>query len=288
MSSRPPSVGISISASSDSIALGFDDRIINRLTIRIAEFFLFKGFRVVFGHDWREDGVMRAVAQLAETAASGGRLADLGAAELRMLNLVPTKGSHVSQTALRAQSDAEQLLRVESIREYIGKALHLPPDWAKDSICELWVLRDALTRELNPGIRICLGGRTSGYSGCYAGIAEEAFFALQQHKPLYLIGGFGGATADTANALRNIDFNTASLSPPKGFEPTLAQKMTAEALGLPMDGLAPTLAEYSMGRLSQNNRLSPDENRALFEMSDLESALAMIWQGAKRALEIAP
>ena len=70
--------------------MGFDDQVLNPIVMRASEFFLFNDCNVAFGHDWREDGVMRTVAEFAESAASGGRLSDLGAAEQRMLNLVPT------------------------------------------------------------------------------------------------------------------------------------------------------------------------------------------------------
>jgi len=41
--------------------------------------------------------------------------------------------------------------------------------------------------------RIMLGGRTTGYKGKYPGLVEEALLTLQAGKPLYLMGGFGGA-----------------------------------------------------------------------------------------------
>ena len=51
------SVGISVSPSSEAERLGYDERQINRIVIRMAQFFLDRDMRVIFGHDWREDGV---------------------------------------------------------------------------------------------------------------------------------------------------------------------------------------------------------------------------------------
>src|SRR5262249_7424903 len=42
--------------------------------------------------------------------------------------------------------------------------------------------------------RIILGGKTNKFSGFVPGIFEEALFAFETSRPLYLIGGFGGAT----------------------------------------------------------------------------------------------
>jgi len=281
------SVGISVSASEDSKALGFDDRVINRLTIRIAEFFLFKGLRVVFGHDWREDGVMRAVAQLAETAASGGRLSDLGAPEERMLNLVPTTaGAPLNQSALRAAAASGGVLRVESIAAHIAGyvASPFPDGWQTDANAELWVLRETLTELLNPGLRICLGGRTAGYKGWYAGLAEEAWFALRHGHALYLIGGLGGATAAVSRALQGWPVDNNSLSPPNKLELTGKARQIAAAIELPLDGLAPSFAEFGMDRLCEGNGLERAENLALFEMTDIETALSLIWKGARKVL----
>ena len=54
---------------------------------------------------------------------------------------------------------------------------------------------------LDPGCRICLAGRTSGYPGHYADVLEDAYFALSMGKPLYLIGGLGGATGAACDAI---------------------------------------------------------------------------------------
>ena len=60
---------------------------------------------------------------------------------------------------------------------------------------ELTVLRHWMTWLLDPGCRICLGGRLRGYEGEEPGVMQEARLALARRKPLYLIGGFGGAAS---------------------------------------------------------------------------------------------
>jgi SLOG cluster2 len=49
--------------------------------------------------------------------------------------------------------------------------------------------------------RIALGGKLTGYSGFLPGIFEEALATLEANRPLYLLGGFGGATATLAEAM---------------------------------------------------------------------------------------
>ena len=51
------SVGISVSPCEDATRIDYDTRQINRIVIRMAQYFLDRDMRVIFGHDWREDGV---------------------------------------------------------------------------------------------------------------------------------------------------------------------------------------------------------------------------------------
>ena len=254
------SVGISVSPCQDATKIGYDERQINRIVIRLAQYFLDQNMRVIFGHDWREDGVMRAVANFAEIVASRdatpssrigdeahsamsheanllrfGRLeAELsgemshepdlpmagvyqmagpgmawgGAAttvKRRMLNVVPTKRESLSRAVLEAQRDSGGVLGVLSLAEGILDVVELTPEAGsryrklsqrEGRAAELTALRHCITDLLNPGCRICLGGKTSGYQGNEPGVMEEARLALRFGKPLFLMGGFGGASRE--------------------------------------------------------------------------------------------
>jgi hypothetical protein len=49
--------------------------------------------------------------------------------------------------------------------------------------------------------RILLGGSLDRYSGFLPGLLEEALVTLQQKKPLFILGGFGGAAEVLARAV---------------------------------------------------------------------------------------
>jgi hypothetical protein len=51
--------------------------------------------------------------------------------------------------------------------------------------------------------RLVIGGKLKGYSGLVPGVVEEAWFSLMQKKPLYLVGGFGGAARAVSDLLMN-------------------------------------------------------------------------------------
>lgn len=150
-----------------------------------------------------------------------------------------------------------------------------------DRCSELWALRQRMTQLLDPGCRICLGGRTSGYSGHYAGVAEEAYFALSMAKPLYLIGGLGGATGAVCDAVLG------EASPERNRDRPLDARAAECAISqrdapLPLDGLSTAFREFGIGKLSTDNGLAPNDNRRLFEMTDIEAALGLIAEGMTR------
>ena len=194
------SVGISVSPSAEAERLGYDERQINRMVIRIAQYFLDRDMRIIFGHDWREDGVMRAVADFAGVVATRDSLTEMPTA--RMLNVVAAKQGELSGAALEAERDSGGVLAVVAagdkpieVPEHVrsGKE-ELRRGASGPRAAQLTRVRHLLTMLLNPGCRVCLGGRTDKYQGDEPGVMEEARLALRYGKPLYLMGGFGGAT----------------------------------------------------------------------------------------------
>jgi hypothetical protein len=63
----------------------------------------------------------------------------------------------------------------------------------------LTAMRKRLARLCNA--RVLLGGRRTGYRGEMPGLVEEAIQVLENGKPIYLAGGFGGVTLDIIKAL---------------------------------------------------------------------------------------
>jgi hypothetical protein len=64
--------------------------------------------------------------------------------------------------------------------------------------------------------RVVIGGKLTNYQGALPGILEEASMSLHKGKPLYIAGGFGGAAAALALALRRADASVAPNDYPEG------------------------------------------------------------------------
>ena len=272
-------VGLSVSPSQESDTLGFDAHALHRIVVRIAEYFIGRNARVAFGHDWREDGVMRAIAGYAQAAVALGSLAGPDHKQ-RLLNLVPTKGKPVSEQARDAVAYGGGTLEVLPIHEAVEQPIYcpgfeLPAGWADNRITELWVLRSVLTELLAPGLRICLGGRTKGSGGCYSGIAEEAFFALRSNKPLFLLPAFGGATEAVWLALNGKDSGLLGRSE----APAADARVVAEAAKkcrMPRNGLFAALQRMGLDTYCKNAGLTARESRELAKVTDIEEALSLI------------
>jgi hypothetical protein len=144
------------------------------------------------------------------------------------------------------------------------------PDAAYVQARCLTAMREEMTRQI--GARVLLGGKQTGFSGRYPGLAEEAYLAVKAGKPLYLLGGFGGCTGAVIEALRGRvpplltehgqvnetptyrsridDFNRRA---PAGVEP------------VDYDLLVRTLRDKNVAGLSRDNGLTVEENERLFE-----------------------
>lgn len=117
----------------------------------------------------------------------------------------------------------------------LDELLETKPNLTREK--DSWSAQSRAARET--GCRICLGGKMTGYEGIEPGVIEEARFALEFDKPLYLMGGFGGAT--------------------RWFGEKSADK--------------------SIDYWEKSNGLDENNKRELFETTDVERALRLIRAG---------
>ncbi len=108
--------------------------------------------------------------------------------------------------------------------------------------------------------RALLGGKRDGFQGEIPGLMEEALISLQCGHPVYLAGGFGGVTADIAQAL-GVDDGAwlpplADAKPPDPRWADGRERLRALAARPDWKGLANGLAADENRRLAASHRPS--------------------------------
>lgn len=146
--------------------------------------------------------------------------------------------------------------------------------------------------------RIVLGGKLTGYSGFMPGVLEEARLAMEGNVPLYVLGGFGGASEVLARALLATAGQTVpELEPAWHFErtPALARlRDQAAKSGLPpgtlgtLEGFAALTAQIQAARPTVGQQLNTglDEAQASEMMSttDARRAVELVLSGLSNRL----
>ena len=257
-------VGISIAETEDMDRLGFDRSEMNRCVVRLSESLLGAGARLAFGHDWRPGGVMVAVAAL---AVRYFRLHhDLGDSprQAPIINRVPwPRVPFLSEPQKAPDDDASSSPdsavdpMVRMLKGIVdARQTEVPPGTTGPEA--LSIMREELAELCD--VRVCLGGKLSGYSGKMPGIVEEALGALRKNRPVFASGIFGGASALVARAM-----DPESAGP--GDKP-LSEDLRA------------SLLEIRKRSVEIENGLTPAEQKALFYSTSTEQCIELILRGA--------
>jgi hypothetical protein len=182
------------------------------------------------------------------------------------IEIKPPKG-------LQIEESVENILKGESVEsKYV---------WAR---C-LTLMREEMNR--NTDARIFLGGKTLNFKGKYPGLLEEAYLALKDQKPVYLIGAFGGCTRAIIDALKGKspeEFTEKYQSQAPGYT-DFVEYFNSEIInvegGEPVN--FPKLLNFFNKKTIEdlNNGLTPEENQKLFETVSVPEMIGLVLKGLK-------
>ncbi len=151
--------------------------------------------------------------------------------------------------------------------------------------------------------RVILGGKTSGYAGFMPGIFEEALSTINESRPLYLLGGFGGATETlaqailgTGNSVRAPEFSTDWHEKNNPGYKDLLESLTS--FTLPAGVLDPRatfdllwdkiLAAREHPSATLNTGLSDAQTRELLSTRDINLAIRLVREGLTNQNKLPP
>jgi hypothetical protein len=161
------------------------------------------------------------------------------------------------------------------------------------------ILRDAITyfrlrysMSLACVARFAIAGRADRFIGRFPGVVEEILLALAMNQPVYIAGGFGPG-ARWAGVLLGLGRTWEGM--PAGFEEDV---LDAAAVGgveqlfrPPSHRNLPLVREELISYFERraigtngwpDNGLSADENRLLFETTDVHEVASLVFQGLNR------
>ena len=256
-------IAISVSESPDLGALGMSDAHLRDATAELARHLLALGARVAYGGDLRSGGFTEI---LFELVARHRRDADDGDDCDAVLSYLawPVHISKPFHDLERYAGELEGMARLllldvegtplsSAQRRELASRLPEPDEWADG----LTAMRRRMSADTTA--RIIAGGKVADYYGNMPGVAQEARIALDDGRPLYILGGFGGCAADIA-----VTIGLAEL-------PGIA----------PRDwGQAKIFVDTPDERLS--NGLNKEENRTLASTPHVDEAIALVLRGMLR------
>ena len=287
-------VGLSISGTGEDMAgRGFTESGLNRLTVRLARALLAEGGSLAFGHDWREGGVMEAVASIALDYQGPAESPDLGPP---ILNFIPWPDT-------ASATDPTLLSRLKGVVEVIPPGLpeDLKPreaqalqagrsseEWRYLRARGLTYLRERLVERCQ--VRVALGGKLEGSEGRFPGIAEEVFLSLQAQQPVYLAGLLGGAAEALGKVLltkRASDVLTQALKTSPSLAKVYSRHATPTAKGLAdsdlnVEAIMGFLLADACRSLVLSNGLTREENLDLLRTNLEEETVSLILRGLKQ------
>ena len=274
-------VGLSISESPDLERLGFGTVHLQDAMVEFARYLLAGGVTLAYGGDLRQGGFTQILFELLETHRYAGgdplnRIVN-ALAWPSYLKLKKTDQARLKQIAKfqRIGPPADVVIDVEQF---------LPPDSTENRY--IWArclthMREYMNQTID--VRLVLGGTLQGYNGKYPGLAEEAYLALQDQKPLFLIGAFGGCAKAIIDALEG--------GSPEGLSKKfqLQDVNYAELLRYYNDRIKQSPIDYSnllmffrkQGVRGLNNGLTEEENRRLFETPHIPEMIMLVLKGLR-------
>lgn len=258
------SVGVSVSQSAELGRLGLTDAHLRLALAEIARVIIRAGGMLVYGGHLQRDGY---------TAFLEGEV-DRYAGSSRPLRLVVPWAEHRRMTLGELRTRREALSLKGEFTYLNAGGVQVPADGDRgpdpapvddeDIAPSLTALRRYLTNVTDA--RVLLGGKEEGYQGVAPGIIEEALLAIEAGQPIYLGGGFGGATATVAHAA----CRTSRRWPPREPAEHPWTQRVAETIAA---------SGWSMDR----NGLSGGENRRLATTHRPSEAASLVASGLARA-----
>lgn len=280
---KDKNIAISISDSEDIQDYGGDEALLRDITIELSRHILVAGGKLTYGGDLRKQGFTELFADLScqygqhEKANRDTKYFKNYFAWPIYLNLTKTNETEFEHSRVSiVKVDAPEECPQNSIDDFVAP---VSPEhkflWAKS------LAKMRLQMEENVNARILLGGRTYGFKGRYSGIIEEFIFSQNKGHPIYLLGGFGGASRAIADIIeghlsKTYLFAEADKDP---YYIEFSRYYNERENVDPIDYTKVYKEIQDNGITGLRNGLSDGDNRILFHSTNVLEIVAVILKG---------
>jgi hypothetical protein len=259
---------------------------------QIARTLVSSGVAIAYGGDLRQKGFTHHLAELIDAYNQTA----LAPAELL---------HHYVSAVIQYEHEPQWQMHYLDREPYRARTLLTPPTEGGTHHRSLYFsdMRQVMAQCVQAAV--VLGGQTTpklldgkpGYGGRFPGVVEEAWRMLAEWKPLYIVGGFGGAAAmvadlligrPTPDRLKSVTWMHSERF--RRTMGTLDADTGSRELRLParMDDLADEIRRFGAIVLQSDatserwNGLTLAENRRLFDTRDLVTVVSLVIKGLLR------
>jgi hypothetical protein len=277
-------IAISVSINEDLENLGFSEHHLNDISIEIARYIIANGATAIYGGDLRVNGFTNFFSELANQYKKSDDNS------IRFVNYFALPNSEKLDKNAEIDFKSKQIgIEIVKPDEHVGfdnefeyKPLEVVKDRYVYSMC-FKAMREKMAIDCNA--RIVVGGKKNGYLGFIPGVIEEALYTLINSKPLYIVGGFGGVSQSLAKLFEGNNpeelTNEYQYSTPflQDFKSYISDKYEYSEYSK----ITSLITAFSITKLSSINKLSIDENKVLFNSTNIHEITYLIMKGLKKA-----
>lgn len=282
VSLKGKNVAISVSEAPDSDMLGYGSDMIRDLTIELSRHLMIAGAKLLYGGDLRKDGYTALFSDMSLQYKDYQGDVDRDTYFFQNYFAWPIHLNFNTETKMQYLNSRVKPVFVDCPKEYSGdKGKPIAPiNNENNHIYALSLLKMRRKMEEDTHARIILGGRTSGFSGFMAGVIEEFIQAVEKGHPVYLLGGFGGASSLLSCLLKK----------EKAVDDVIAEACTNPRYGEFMTFCNNNGIDMGYNKLKDfiesgidclDNGLSKEENAILLHSTDIIEIVGLIIKGLK-------
>jgi len=281
-------VGISVSESTNISESGFEFIHLQDMTVELARYLLAAGAALAYGGNVNYNNKYNFIKLLTDLVSNHNK-------EHRDIQqIIDNYAAYPLYKSVDIDTKAKLMdvcnfIEIPYLAEYGDNTDESPMAGKYIRARNLTNMRQIMNTDITA--RIVAGGKTSGYTGMYPGLIEEAYLALRSNKPVYLLGAFGGAAKAIIQCLKGQvpqELTTEyqlSNSEYKEFYEYFNQKAKKEGIDL-IDYAGIINFFKNKGVDGLNNGLCPEENEVLFTTCDVIEAISLILKGLHKTKNV--